>query len=351
MNNRPMPMRSVYPMRMFVSKMQMKCRQKKKSWEEKGKHPCAPGRYLSFQHNIFTLLHLVIEEKSLYPLSTIGLFSRVPAISNRTERSKRFPVRESAKILTENSETLQKSTLATDDRRAENASVLMRLLVIEDEAKVARALKEGLEGEHYEVVVATSGEEGFFRANAEVFDLVVLDLMLPGRDGIEVLTTLRQRGVQTPVLILTAKDAVEDRVLGLDSGADDYLVKPFAFPELLARIRALLRRGRIDQALRFKVGDLEMDLVTRKVTRGEQTLELTAREFELLEYLLRHQNQQVSREMLAHDVWKEPTRATPLDNVIDVHIARLRKKVDQDFPFKLIHTVRGIGFILREGEP
>ncbi|MBI3249296.1 MAG: response regulator transcription factor [Deltaproteobacteria bacterium] len=227
----------------------------------------------------------------------------------------------------------------------------MRLLVIEDEAKVARALKEGLEGEHYEVVVATSGEEGFFRANAEVFDLVVLDLMLPGRDGIEVLTTLRQRGVQTPVLILTAKDAVEDRVLGLDSGADDYLVKPFAFPELLARIRALLRRGRIDQALRFKVGDLEMDLVTRKVTRGEQTLELTAREFELLEYLLRHQNQQVSREMLAHDVWKEPTRATPLDNVIDVHIARLRKKVDQDFPFKLIHTVRGIGFILREGEP
>lgn len=227
----------------------------------------------------------------------------------------------------------------------------MRILVVEDEAKVARALKEGLEGEHYDVVVAKTGEEGFFRANAEVFDLVVLDLMLPGRDGIEVLTTLRKRGVQTPVLILTAKDAVEDRVLGLDSGADDYLIKPFAFPELLARIRALLRRGRIDQVLRFKAGDLEMDLVTRRVARGNQTLDLTSREFELLEYLLRHQNQLVSREMLTREVWKEPSRATPLDNVIDVHIARLRKKVDQESPLKLIHTVRGVGFILREGEP
>jgi DNA-binding response OmpR family regulator len=227
----------------------------------------------------------------------------------------------------------------------------MRILVVEDETKVARALKEGLEGENYEITIARTGEDGFFRANAEIFDLIVLDLMLPGRDGIEVLTTLRKRGVQTPVLILTAKDAIEDRVLGLDSGADDYLVKPFAFPELLARIRALLRRGRIDQVLRLKVSDLEMDLGTRKVTRGNQLLELTAREFELLEYLLRHQNQQVSREMLTREVWKEPSRATPLDNVIDVHIARLRKKVDQDFPVKLIHTVRGVGFILREGEP
>jgi DNA-binding response OmpR family regulator len=227
----------------------------------------------------------------------------------------------------------------------------MRILIVEDEAKVARALKEGLEAEHYEVVVARTGEEGFFRANSEIFDLLVLDLMLPGRDGIEVLTTLRKRGVQTPVLILTAKDAVEDRVLGLDSGADDYLVKPFAFPELLARIRALVRRGRTDLVLRLKAGDLEMDLVTRKVTRGDHMLELTSREFELLEYLMRHQNQLVSREMLTREVWKESFRATPLDNVIDVHITRLRKKVDQDFPTKLIHTVRGVGFILREGEP
>jgi two-component system, OmpR family, copper resistance phosphate regulon response regulator CusR len=227
----------------------------------------------------------------------------------------------------------------------------VRILVVEDEAKVARALQEGLAAEHYDVVVAQTGEDGFFYANAEIFDVVVLDLMLPGRDGIAVLTTLRKRGLQTPVLILTAKDAVDDRVLGLDSGADDYLVKPFAFPELLARLRALLRRGRGDQVLRLKAGDLDIDLVTRKVTRGDRVLELTAREFELLEYLLRHQNQLVSREMLSHDVWKEPFRATPLDNVIDVHIARLRKKVDQDVSTKLIHTVRGVGFILREGEP
>ena len=227
----------------------------------------------------------------------------------------------------------------------------MRILVIEDEAKVARALKEGLEGEHYQVVVARTGEEGFFLVNAETFDLVLLDLMLPGRAGLEVLAACRRRGLHTPVLILTARDAVEDRVHGLDSGADDYVVKPFAFPELLARIRALLRRGRPDQVLRLKALDLEMDLVTHTVTRGRQVLDLSAREFELLEYLLRHQNQLVSREMLARDVWKEPSRATPIDNVIDVHLTRLRKKVDREFPTKLIHTVRGVGFTLRPGEP
>jgi len=227
----------------------------------------------------------------------------------------------------------------------------VRILVIEDEAKVARALKEGLEGEHYQVVVARTGEEGFFLVNAETFDLVLLDLMLPGRAGLEVLAACRRRGLHTPVLILTARDAVEDRVHGLDSGADDYVVKPFAFPELLARIRALLRRGRPDQVLRLKALDLEMDLVTHTVTRGRQVLDLSAREFELLEYLLRHQNQLVSREMLARDVWKEPSRATPIDNVIDVHLTRLRKKVDREFPTKLIHTVRGVGFTLRPGEP
>ena len=227
----------------------------------------------------------------------------------------------------------------------------MRILVVEDEAKVARALKEGLEGEHYEVIVARTGEDGFFLANAETFDLVVLDLMLPGRAGLEILGAFRRRGLQTPVLILTAKDAVDDRVHGLDSGADDYMVKPFAFAELLARIRALLRRGRSDQVLRLKVHDLEMDLVTRTVTRGRQALDLTAREFELLEYLLRHQNQLVTRDMFARDVWKEASRATPIDNIVDVHIARLRKKVDRDFPEKLIHTVRGVGFTLRQGDP
>ncbi len=227
----------------------------------------------------------------------------------------------------------------------------MRILVVEDEAKVARALKEGLESEHYQVAIARTGQDGFFLASAETFDLVVLDLMLPGRPGLEVLDAFRRRGGQTPVLILTAKDAVDDRVLGLDSGADDYMVKPFAFAELLARIRALLRRGRADQILRLKAGDLDMDLVTRTVKRGRHVLDLTAREFDVLEYLLRHQNQLVSREMLARDVWKESARATPIDNVVDVHIARLRKKVDRDFPTKLIHTVRGVGFTVRQGEP
>jgi len=224
----------------------------------------------------------------------------------------------------------------------------MRILVVEDEAKVARALKEGLEREHYEVALARTGEEGFYLANAESFDLVILDLMLPGHDGLEILKTLRKRSVQTPVLILTARDALSDRVEGLDSGADDYLIKPFAFPELLARMRALLRRGRSEAILRFKVADLELDLVTRKVTRAGRALELTVREFELLEYLLRHQGQIVSREMLAREVWKEAARAATLDNVIDVHIARLRRKVDDPHPTKLIQTVRGVGFVLRE---
>ena len=228
---------------------------------------------------------------------------------------------------------------------------VMRILVVEDEAKVARALKEGLEAERYEVVVSRTGEDGFFRAETEAFDLVLLDLMLPGRSGLEVLEAVRRRGSATPVLLLTARDAVEDRVAGLDRGADDYLVKPFAFPELLARIRALLRRGRPDEVLRLKTADLEMDLVTRKVARAGRDLDLTAREFELLEYLLRHAGRVVSREMLSRDVWKETARATPLDNVIDVHLTRLRRKVDQGHPVRLLHTVRGVGFVLSEREP
>ena len=224
----------------------------------------------------------------------------------------------------------------------------MRILVVEDETKVAHALREGLEREKYEVVVAPTGEEGFFLVNAQEFDLVILDLMLPGRDGLEVLSTLRKRGLDTPVLILTARDAIEDRVQGLDSGADDYLVKPFAFPELLARVRARLRKARGDQPVRLRLAYLELDLTTRKVRRAGQELQLTVREFELLEYLLRHKEEIVSREMLARDVWKERSRATTLDNVIDVHINRLRRKVDDPFDRKLIHTVRGVGFVLRE---
>ena len=178
----------------------------------------------------------------------------------------------------------------------------------------------------------------------------MLDVMLPGRSGIEVLKTLRKQGLRAPVLILTAKDSIEDRVLGLDAGADDYLVKPFAFPELRARVRALGRRGKAESIVSLKLGTLEMDLTTRLVTRDSKPIELTVREFELLEFLLRNKGRVVSREMLARDVWKESNRATPLDNEIDVHIARLRRKVDDDFEPKLVRTVRGVGFKLAEDE-
>jgi len=222
----------------------------------------------------------------------------------------------------------------------------VRILVIEDEPKVASALSDGLRSERYEVQVAVSGEDGFFLAGSQSFDLVVLDLMLPKRDGLEILAALRKRDAATPVLILTAKDTIEDRVLGLDRGADDYLVKPFAFAELLARIRALLRRGRAEQVLKLRHADLELDVARHTAVRGSKSLDLTAKEFEMLEYLLRHQTRVVSREMLARDVWQVAARATPLDNVIDVTIARVRRKVDDPFDEKLIHTIRGVGFVL-----
>lgn len=223
------------------------------------------------------------------------------------------------------------------------------VLVVEDETKVAEALREGLQAKGYEVTIARTGEQAMLAVSAARFDVILLDLLLPGCDGLHVLASLRARHVPTPVLVLTARDAVEDRVAGLDAGADDYLVKPFAFPELLARIRVLQRRGSADFAVRLRLGDLEMDRTARTVTRAGAPIELTLLEFQLLEYLLLHQRQTVSREMLARDVWKEPFRGTPLDNVINVHIARLRKKIDQDAATRLIHTVRGVGFILREG--
>jgi DNA-binding response OmpR family regulator len=226
----------------------------------------------------------------------------------------------------------------------------MKILVIEDDRKIAQALKKGLESERYEVQVASTGSEGEALAATLAFDLIILDLMLPGRDGLEILSAVRGRGDKTPVIILTAKDIVEDRVVGLDAGADDYLVKPFAFPELSARIRALFRRGAGGPggaAVKLGLDDLEMDSARREAQRGGRPLGLTAREFDLLEYLLRNQGRVVTREMLAADVWKETRRATPLDNVIDVHIARLRKKIDEPFAVRLLHTVRGVGFILR----
>jgi two-component system copper resistance phosphate regulon response regulator CusR len=220
----------------------------------------------------------------------------------------------------------------------------VRILLVEDETKVGNAVSEGLRAEGYEITWAQSGEEGFFHASSQGFDLIVLDVMLPGRDGIEVLHTLRKQGSRTPVLLLTAKDAIEDRVLGLDAGADDYLVKPFAFAELSARLRALLRRNKPEPAGVFAIAGLEIDPIRRTVTREDQRIDLTAREFELLEYLARNHGRVVSREMLARDVWKEGGRVTPLDNVIDVHVARLRRKMDDPFETKLLHTVRGVGF-------
>jgi two-component system copper resistance phosphate regulon response regulator CusR len=224
----------------------------------------------------------------------------------------------------------------------------MRILIIEDEEKMARALRTGLEAEHFSVSVARTGEEGFFLASTEDYDLVILDLMLPSRDGMEVLTALRRKNLSVPVLILTSKDTIEDRVRGLDAGADDYLVKPFAFSELLARIRALSRRGKPEPTGKLRFADLEMDAAGRVVSRSGKDLSLTAREFDLLEYLLRQPGRVVSREMLARDVWRETARYTPLDNVIDVHIAHLRRKLDEPFSKKLLHTVRGVGFVLRE---
>ncbi len=221
------------------------------------------------------------------------------------------------------------------------------VLVVEDEPKVARALRDGLAAEGYEVLLAPDGEEGFYLASSRALDVIVLDVVLPGRDGFEILSALRVRGLITPILMLTARDSVEDRVQGLDRGADDYLIKPFAFAELLARLRVLLRGGQ-DQPLTLAAADLQLDLLAHRATRAGQALDLTRREFELLAYLVRHKGRLVSREMLARDVWRETARGTPLDNVIDVHVAHLRKKVDQGAAAKLIHTVRGVGFMIGE---
>lgn len=226
----------------------------------------------------------------------------------------------------------------------------MHILIIEDESKLAAAIAESLQSQGDSVACAANGEEGFYLAGTQAFDLIILDLNLPGRDGIEILLSLRKGGWQTPVLILTARDGLDDRVTGLDSGADDYLIKPFAFPELHARIRALARRGRVDETGKLHCADLELNRLTRTVTRAGQTLELTGKEYELLEFLLLNQGHIVSREMLANRIWGERARAVPMDNVIDVHMVRLRAKVDAPFSPPLIQTRRGLGFLLTAGE-
>ena len=222
---------------------------------------------------------------------------------------------------------------------------MQRVLVIEDELKLLKTLERGLVEQGYEIAAASTGEEGYYLATTRPFDAVVLDVMLPMRDGIQVLQELRSKGFAMPVLILTARDAVEDKVRGLDAGADDYVVKPFAFAELVARLRALLRRNSAARQLVFKADDLELDVVGRRVARAGEEIELSAREFDLLEYLLRHANSAVTRDMMARDIWKES--AGVLTNVIDVYIRSLRKKIERPELRQLIHTVRGVGYALR----
>jgi DNA-binding response OmpR family regulator len=222
-----------------------------------------------------------------------------------------------------------------------------RVLVIEDEARVRRSLEEGLRAAGFEVETAARGDHGSRLATSQSFDCIILDWMLPGRDGLQVLSDLRRAGRAIPVLLLTARDAIEDRVLGLDSGAEDYLTKPFAFAELLARLRVLLRRGRTDRETLLRAGDgLELDLLRRRATRDGVEVTLTHREFDVLEYLVRHKNEPVTREMLGLEVFREPGYA--YTNVIEVYINLLRKKVEVAGRSPRIVTLRGVGYSLKD---
>jgi heavy metal response regulator len=221
----------------------------------------------------------------------------------------------------------------------------MRLLVIEDEKKVASFIKKGLEEEHYAVDVAHDGEEGLYLSETNDYDLIVLDLMIPKLHGWDVLKRIRARRNNVPILVLTARDSVEDKVKGLDSGCDDYLTKPFAFVELLARIRALLRREKTEKEPILKIADLTLSLVTHKVARRGKEIELTSREYSLLEYFMRNQNKVLTRTMISEHVWDY--HFDSMTNVIDVYVNYLRRKIDKDFEPKLIHTIRGIGYLMK----
>lgn len=227
----------------------------------------------------------------------------------------------------------------------------MRILVVEDDKDVAGFVLKGLREAGHTVEHADNGRDGLFLAASENFDAIILDRMLPGGiDGLRLLETLRGQDNTTPVLFLSALGQVDDRVKGLKAGGDDYLTKPFAFAELLARVEALTRRGKSDgPATRLQVGDLEMDLLSRSVRRGPTKIDLQPREFRLLEYLMRHAGQVVTRTMLLEGVWDY--HFDPQTNVIDVHISRLRQKIDKPFPTALLHTVRNAGYMLRAEEP
>jgi DNA-binding response OmpR family regulator len=225
----------------------------------------------------------------------------------------------------------------------------MRVLVIEDEGRLARYIKKGLEEHNFAVDVASDGEKGLSYVSGNEYDVIVLDLLLPKKDGLTVLCELRAGGNQAPVLILTARDALTDKVAGFDAGADDYLTKPFSFLELLLRVRALLRRGKVEPQVKLQVGDLLMDLTAHRVSRAGKILQLTSKEFALLEFFLRNPGRVLTRTTIAEHVWDYGFENT-LSNVIDVFVNRLRNKIDRDFAHKLLHTVKGVGYALQEKE-
>lgn len=222
----------------------------------------------------------------------------------------------------------------------------MKILIVEDEVKVASFLKKGLEQEYHSVDVANDGKRGLDFALSEDYDLIILDIMLPLLDGISVLREIRKQKIETPILMLTAKGTIEDKVAGLDSGADDYLPKPFAFEEFLARVRALLRRKEINKTILLSVDDLFLDTQTHKVTREGKEIFLTPKEYSILEYLLRNKNHVVSRSRLTEHVYDY--QFDPDTNVIDVYINKLRNKIDKDSNHPILHTVRGVGYMIKE---
>jgi heavy metal response regulator len=222
----------------------------------------------------------------------------------------------------------------------------MRILVVEDDKKVAGFIKKGLEEESYAVDVAYDGEDGLHFGSEGQYDLIILDIMLPKIDGLEILSQLRDQGKDTPILLLTAKDAVDDKVAGLNKGADDYLTKPFAFSELLARVRVLLRRGKAEVKTTLMISDLTLDLVSHKVNRGGDEIELTGKEYGLLEYFMRNQEKVLTRTMIAEHVWDY--NFDTFTNVIDVYINHLRKKIDKGRELKLLHTLRGVGYVMKK---
>ena len=222
----------------------------------------------------------------------------------------------------------------------------MKILVVEDEKKVANFLQQGLQEEEYTVDVAYDGEHGAILATTQPFDLILLDILLPKKDGVTIVKELRAKQIKTPVLMLTAKSSVDNRVEGLDAGADDYLVKPFAFEELLARIRSLMRRGVPEKTTVLKVSDLQLDTVKHIAQRGDRVIELTGKEYALLEYFMRNVNRVLTRTLISEHIWNYNFDTGT--NVVDVYINHLRTKVDEGFEKKLLHTVRGVGYVLKD---